>query len=403
MKNSKKALLCLLACALAVTGCKTQKEPAVADNAMLVRSTQTLDSLYAHYSAPGTCLLRENYPSDVEGYTATYLASEEQKNRPNLYSYLWPYSGTFSAVNALMEATKDNKKDFGNYQKLLDEKVLPGLAEYFDTRRMPEAYASYIKDAPLSDRFYDDNVWLGIDFTDVYLMTSQENYLQSAKLIWKFIESGMDDCLGGGIYWCEQKKESKNTCSNAPATVLCMKLFKLTKDAKYLEQAKKTYQWTRDNLCDPSDFVYWDNKNLQGKVDPAKYTYNSGQMIQAGVLLYQATGEKRYLKEAQQTAEGSCRFFLKVQPIAIGEMKFFPGTPWFNVILFRGLKALYLVDRNEAYIKTMIENADYAWNYTRDENGLFSNDWSGHREEQFKSLLENACMIELFAEISELQ
>ena len=116
MKNSKKALLCLLSCALAVTGCKTQKEPAVADNEMLVRSTQTLDSLYAHYSAPGTCLLRENYPSDVEGYTATYLASEEQKNRPNLYSYLWPYSGTFSAVNALMEATKDNKKDFGNYQ-----------------------------------------------------------------------------------------------------------------------------------------------------------------------------------------------------------------------------------------------------------------------------------------------
>lgn len=45
-----------------------------------------------------------------------------------------------------------------------------------------------------------------------------------------------------------------------------MKLFKLTKDAKYLEQAKKTYQWTSDNLCDPSDFVYWDNKNLQGKV-----------------------------------------------------------------------------------------------------------------------------------------
>jgi hypothetical protein len=50
-----------------------------------------------------------------------------------------------------MEATKDNKKDFGNYQKLLDEKVLPGLADYFDTRRMPEAYASYIKDAPLSE------------------------------------------------------------------------------------------------------------------------------------------------------------------------------------------------------------------------------------------------------------
>ena len=54
--------------------------------------------------------MRENYPSDVEGYTATYLASEEQKNRPNLYSYLWPYSGTFSAVNALMEYKKEVTK-----------------------------------------------------------------------------------------------------------------------------------------------------------------------------------------------------------------------------------------------------------------------------------------------------
>ena len=86
MKNSKKALLCLLACALAVTGCKTQKEPAVADNAMLVRSTQTLDSLYAHYSAPGTCLLRENYPSDVE----------------RLYRYLSGFRGTEEPSQSLL-------------------------------------------------------------------------------------------------------------------------------------------------------------------------------------------------------------------------------------------------------------------------------------------------------------
>lgn len=69
--------------------------------------------------------------------------------------------------------------------------------------------------------------------------------------------------------------------------------------------------------------LYIGTTRICRKVDPAKYTYNSGQMIQAGVLLYQVTGEKHYLKEAQQTAEGACRFFLKVQPIATGEMKFF--------------------------------------------------------------------------------
>ena len=40
-------------------------------------------------------------------------------------------------------------------------RILPGLARYLDTTRMPVAYAAYV-DAG-SDRFYDDNLWLGID------------------------------------------------------------------------------------------------------------------------------------------------------------------------------------------------------------------------------------------------
>ena len=52
--------------------------------------------------------------------------------------------------------------------------MLPGLAEYLDTVRMPAAYSSYIHSAPASDRFYDDNVWLGIDFCDLYATTGDE-------------------------------------------------------------------------------------------------------------------------------------------------------------------------------------------------------------------------------------
>ena len=76
------------------------------------RAQQTLDALYKYYAAPNTCLLRENYPSD-QNNKATYLASEEQAKRHNEYSYLWPYSGTFSAVNALLESTGN----LGNYVK----------------------------------------------------------------------------------------------------------------------------------------------------------------------------------------------------------------------------------------------------------------------------------------------
>ena len=57
---------------------------------------------------------------------------------------------------------------------------------------------------------------------------------------------------------------------------------------------------------------------------------------------------------------------------------------WFNVILFRGLKALYKIDKNPAYVNAMVENALHAWENYRDENGLLGRDWSGHNKEQYK-------------------
>ena len=122
MMNSKQTLFSLLMCVLAIAGCDTQKQAIVGNELALTRAKQTLDSLYLNYSVSGTCLLRENYPSNIGEYTATYLASEEQKNMPNLYSYLWPYSGTFSAVNALFATTGDKE-----YKSVLDNKVLVGL------------------------------------------------------------------------------------------------------------------------------------------------------------------------------------------------------------------------------------------------------------------------------------
>lgn len=91
------------------------------------------------------------------------------------------------------------------------------------------------------------------------------------------------------------RKEGKHTCSNAPSAVLGVKLYRLTKDSKYLEKAKETYAWTKKNLCDPNDHLYWDNINLKGNIAKEKYAYNSGQMIQAGVLLYEETGDEQYL------------------------------------------------------------------------------------------------------------
>lgn len=387
-----------ITCIASLTGCVSSAQ--VEPNSNLDRARQTLDSLYLNYSVDNSSLLRENYPFD-EQHTVTYLASEEQANIPNQFSYLWPYSGTFSAVNALFEATHDKK-----YKKLLDSRVLPGLEEYFDTQRVPNAYSSYIRTAPASDRFYDDNVWLGIDFTDTYQMTQEPKYLDKAQLIWKFIESGTDSILGGGIYWCEQKKESKNTCSNAPGSVLALKLFKATNDSSYFEKGKKLYEWTQRNLQDSADYLYFDNIRLDGKIGKAKFAYNSGQMMQSAALLYQLTKNPIYLKDAQNIAKECFNYFFTDFTPATNEEAFRmlkKGDIWFTAVMLRGFIELYQIDKDKTYINAFNKSLSYAWDNARDENGLFNTDLSGKSKDQKKWLLTQAAMVEMYSRLAMIQ
>lgn len=387
-----------ITCIASLTGCVSSAQ--VEPNSNLDRARQTLDSLYLNYSVDNSSLLRENYPFD-EQHTVTYLASEEQANIPNQFSYLWPYSGTFSAVNALFEATHDKK-----YKKLLDSRVLPGLEEYFDTQRVPNAYSSYIRTAPASDRFYDDNVWLGIDFTDTYQMTQEQKYLDKAQLIWKFIESGTDSILGGGIYWCEQKKESKNTCSNAPGSVLALKLFKATNDSSYFEKGKKLYEWTQRNLQDSADYLYFDNIRLDGKIGKAKLAYNSGQMMQSAALLYQLTKNPIYLKDAQNIAKECFNYFFTDFTPATNEEAFRmlkKGDIWFTAVMLRGFIELYQIDKDKTYINAFNKSLSYAWDNARDEKGLFNTDLSGKSKDERKWLLTQAAMVEMYARLATIQ
>lgn len=395
--NYKYAFTVLMIGVMTITSCHNPKRSATTNNIALARAQQTLDSLYSSYSAPGTYLLRENYPSNIENYKATYLASEEQKNVPNQYSYLWPYSGTFSAVTALYAATQDTA-----YKSLLDNKVLVGLEEYSDTRRSPQAYASYIRSAAQSDRFYDDNIWLGIDYSDMYLLSKDAKYLQKAKLIWKFIESGTDDKLGGGIYWCEQKRESKNTCSNAPGSVFSLKLFQATKDKSYLEKGRHLYEWTKIHLQDSTDNLYFDNIDLNGNVNKAKFAYNSGQMLQAATLLYQLTKQEKYLTDAQNIAKECHNYFFMDYTDENGKtIKLIrKGDIWFTAVMLRGFIELYHVDKNKTYLNTFNQSLDYAWKHARDEKGLFNTDFTGSTQDNKRWLLTQAAMVEMYARLA---
>ncbi|MFT4072154.1 MAG: glycoside hydrolase family 76 protein [Dysgonamonadaceae bacterium] len=362
----------------------------------LEKARQTLNSLYKYYSNTNPNLLRENYPPAADS-KVTYLASE-QPDIPNEYSYLWPYSGVFSAVTALYITSGEQY-----YKDLLLKKALPGLNEYLDKKRIPTAYSSYIISAPVSDRFYDDNLWIGIDFIDLYIYTHDNRFLDKAKMVWKFIESGTDKVLGGGIYWCEQKKESKNTCSNAPAAVLALKLYRATQDSSFLFKGKELYDWTKKHLQDPEDYLYYDNINLHGNVDKKKYSYNSGQMMQAAALLYIITKDTKYLNECKNIAAASYSYFFSATSGNSEKYRILnDGNIWFAGIMLRGYIELYHINKEDTYIKAYCSNLSSAWNQMRDQNGLFNTDWNKKKEDSTKWLLTQAAFVEMYARLAEL-
>lgn len=360
-------------------------------------ASQLLDSTLKYYGIPEKCLFNENYPKQ-ENEMVTYLVGADTVCEDKV-AYLWPTSGLFSAVNALLKSTQDEK-----YSQLLKNVILPGLTQYYDTIRPPFCYQSYLSAAGYSDRFYDDNIWLGIDCLESYQLTGHPEYLDSSVQIWKFLESGCDSVLGGGIYWCEQQKFSKNTCSNAPASVLALKLYQVTGDKSYLQAGEKLYRWTQEHLQDTVDCLYFDHQKLDGTLSKTKYAYNSGQMLQAASLLYNITRHRQYLIDAQNLAKACSRYFFQEMKVNDGTSfrALKNGNVWFVAVMLRGFEELYRIDQNAQYLNDFKQTLDYLWKHNPNENGLFEDEQfvSTVKKKNYKWLLTQAGLIEMYARLS---
>ena len=329
------------------------------------------------FGQPGTALLADPPPSPYRPWAEETLASMDtefwlparhlyaDKGRPHQppappVTMMWGVGVALSALDAAARLDPDHYRDrltayidalnvyWTNFNGIGGYDVLPG----------PKP----------NDRFYDDNAWMVLALAEADEITHRPGDLARAEAAYQFVLSGEDDQLGGGIYWHEPKRESKNTCSNAPAIVGALRLFQLTRKPAYLADARRLYQWTCAHL-QGADGLFADHVKLDGQVDNNRFSYNSGLMIRAASLLHRATGEAAYLANAQRIAHAAEARWIAADTGAVRD----EGK--FAHLLLEGFLALHDEDHDPHWLAVENRALRFLHAQVRNADGQYGKRW----------------------------
>jgi uncharacterized protein YyaL (SSP411 family) len=320
-------------------------------------------------------IYRTYYDSTTGLFTETNNKAADE--HPN--SYLWPLCALVQAANE-MELLQPGRAYM--------EPVIKAIDQYYSVKHKVGGYDSYVVKQGGGDRFYDDNQWIGLAYMDAFARTGKKQFLERSEEIYRFMMTGYDTVTGGGLYWKEGDKSTKNTCSNGPGILLALDLYKATGQKHYMDTALALYDWVNKLLQSPTG-VYYDNiKTKDGRIARQFYTYNTGTMLQANVILYPLTKKRGYLDEAHRLAAAAFKTFFKNGR--------WPENYWFNAVLLRGYQDLYQLDQDRSYVQAFMTDADGIRDHETDQAGLAG-------PGKAKKLLDQAALLEILARLAEIE
>ncbi len=297
---------------------------------------------------------------------------------PPSMAYCWDVGAQISALTA---ASHVKPKE---YLPRLSQ-LVTATQRYLDSRG-PVAGLGVLPDLKDSDRFYDDNAWIAIAMADAYPLTRNPEWLALAKTSLDFALSGEDSQLGGGVFWRENERKTKNTCSNAPTAVAALRYFQITGERAYFDRAQRILAWTRQTLQD-KDGLYFDSVSLEGKVDKTKWTYNTALMIEADVLMFEITKNPFRLVEANRLALAAQRHWIDPKTGAIKD----DGS--FAHLL---CDAWWMLDHHQSdsrWSKVILRAVHYAQTNTRRSDGFFGKRWDEKPARDDKPILLNQASV----------
>jgi len=278
---------------------------------------------------------------------------------------------------------------------------------------------------PGKTTWFDDNGWWGLAFLDAYRATGNARYLTDAEIAQNFISvSGWDATPGrpGGLWWNTNESFYAGETLGS-GTLLSARLYAITHDRHYLDDAVKFINWANVWLVDPTTGLYArlrkpgtyglsgtattggtstaqaaaaDQRALAANPDeaaklqaageatpapgeagaantyppfaPTPMPYVNGPMILAHEIICNETGKKAYCQRAQQLAATTLAVY----------GRFWMG-PQYDFWYVRTMLEFAQEDNNGNWYGIAQRSARSALHHAHDKHGLYLRTWYGKK------------------------
>lgn len=339
-----------------------------------------------HYLAAQTHLYVElSYPSE-------YLPPPVGSQR--LYAYLCPFT---QAIAGMVEsASVLGKTRTGKALKSANQ----GLNQYYDRYFPPPGYESDVASGGGGATFFDDHGWTELDLLGAYRDTRNLVRLKEAEVDTKFLAGGWNRTGSppGGEYFNEHSQTRTQTAAGSFLDAT-LRLVLTTRNPKLLTGARSISAWHRKYIR-ALNGIYSDSMSPSGEVGGTPFTYDTGVVPEADVLLYRVTGQMVYLKRAQQRAVAAISVF--VNPLN-GVLAEDAGTAnaLFKAILLRALDMLWRINPNPLRISPLKRQAVLAIRYDCFASGVYGSNRTGVNNPQTAVVpLTQGGTLRLFGELA---
>lgn len=244
--------------------------------------------------------------------------------------------------------------------------VLRSFSDELHTRYWNAGYRS---GAGGGDRFYDDNAHLVVSFAEAYQLTNDTVFLDRARLTHDFVMSGEDAVAGGGIYFKQNDFSSKDVISTLQGARGAAMLYNATGEQRYLDDATRLLTWAEDSI-QLSTGLFSQRWNITtNQRDGVELVNSAGIAISTNLDLYDATGTSAYLDEAQRIARRSLSRYFDGPTGRINDEGYWAFE------LVDGLVNLYLHDGNANWLERVNGALTWLHENKRDPLGHYGLFW----------------------------